>query len=63
MGVDDRSFGVKVAVQYKKLTSEQRRIKRWRDRRNHLVSKLLHENPKMLRSEALMLANQLMRRK
>ena len=48
-------------VQYKKLTPEQRRIKRWRARRNALVSRLLSEDPKLLRHEALSLANRMMR--
>ena len=48
-------------MQYKKLTPEQRRIKRWRARRNALVSRLLSEDPKLLRHEALSLANRMMR--
>lgn len=50
-------------MQYKKLTPEQRRIKRWRAARNRLVSKLLDENPQMLRHEALAEANRIMRGK
>lgn len=50
-------------MQFKKLSQEQRSIKRWRAARNRLVSKLLTDNPRMLRAEALAEANRVMRSK
>lgn len=50
-------------VQYKKLTDEQKKIRNWRTRRNHLVQTLLDADPLLLRREALKRANRLMRRR
>lgn len=50
-------------MQFKKLDARQRSLKRWRERRNALVAKLLRENPRMLSAEALAEANRLMRKK
>jgi hypothetical protein len=50
-------------VQFKKLTKEQKEQKRWREKRNRLVAKLLRDNPKMLSYEALAEANRRLRRK
>lgn len=50
-------------MQWKKLTAAQRKLKGWRERRNHLVCKLLDANPQMLRHEALKQANRMMRGK
>jgi hypothetical protein len=46
---------------YKKLTSAQRRIKHWRERRNRLVGQLLADDPILTGVDALKLANRLMR--
>lgn len=48
-------------MQYKKLNKTQKNIKHWRDRRNRLVQQLLDSDPKLLRREALKLANYQMR--
>lgn len=50
-------------MQYKKLTDEQKKIRNWRTRRNHLVQTLLDADPLLLRREALKRANRLMRRR
>lgn len=50
-------------MQYQKLTTDQRSIKRWRERRNALVCKLLNENPRLTRADALELANAEMRQR
>jgi hypothetical protein len=47
-------------MQFKKLTKDQRESKSWKDRRNHLVCKILAENPRMLRKEGLKAANRIM---
>ncbi len=48
-------------MQYKKLTTQQRSIKQWRDRRNKLVCKLRDEDKMLTGAEALKLANRMMR--
>jgi hypothetical protein len=50
-------------MQFKKLTPEQRRIKRWRERRNRLVSEILAGDKRITREEALRQANEMMRKK
>lgn len=50
-------------MQFQKLNPAQRKIKQWRARRNKLVCKLLDENPRMLRREALEMANRMLRGK
>jgi hypothetical protein len=50
-------------MQYQRLTAEQKKIRNWRSRRNHLVCDLLAKNPHMTRQEALTLANKKMRGK
>lgn len=47
-------------MQNQKLTNEQRNIRQWRIRRNHLICELLTKNPMMLRAEALQRANQVL---
>jgi hypothetical protein len=44
-----------------KLTNAQKQIKRWRERRNAMVGKLLAENRSMLRAEALRQVNRILR--
>lgn len=50
-------------MQFKKLSAEERRIKRWRTRRNALFTKILNDDPRTSRVDALKLANQMMRSK
>lgn len=50
-------------MNFKKLTSEQREIKRWREKRNHLVCELLNADRFLSRKDALRMANQLIRGK
>lgn len=51
------------SMQMQKLTKEQLRMKRWRDRRNHIVCQLLAKDKRLLRREALEIANKRMRGK
>jgi hypothetical protein len=48
-------------MQYKKLTADQKQVKRWRAKRNRLVSQLLAADPRLLREDALREANRVMR--
>lgn len=50
-------------MQYKKLTPEQKCVRSWRTRRNHLVSTILSRDPYISREEALREANRQMRGK
>lgn len=50
-------------MQFKKLSKEQKSVKRWRAKRNRLVQKLLDRDPFLRREDALQEANRQMRSK
>ncbi len=50
-------------MQYQKLTTSQRSIKRWRSKRNSLVCRLMRKDSSLTSYEALRMANQLMNQK
>lgn len=56
-------LGPDADMQYKKLTVEQKQIRRWRLKRNALVGKLLAENRLLTRQQALETAYRIMRHK
>jgi hypothetical protein len=47
-------------MQFLRLTPSQKKLKRWREKRNHLVCQLLEKDRTLLRSEALRRANAMM---
>lgn len=50
-------------MQYQKLTAEQKRIRKWRLKRNALVAKLQRADPKLTSAAALAEANRRLRDK
>lgn len=55
-----KSFKGTGSVQVQRLSYDQKNIKRWRERRNHIVCELLAKNSTMMREEALKEASRIM---
>ncbi len=58
-----REQGASEVMQFKNLNEKERAIKRWRERRNRLVSDLLAKDKWLPRVEALRKANAIMRKR